>query len=88
MQCKQEGKGNIEIFWPVFNKAYKEANNQVHEKFHPKGWCTDIASCNFIGLVKIYVEDVLQCIKGCEFHFRDSVSRYANKFVDESDTFK
>ena len=76
MQCKQEGKGNIEIFWPVFNKAYKEANNQVHEKFHPKGWCTDIASCNFIGLVKIYGEDVLQYIKGCELHFRDSVNRH------------
>ena len=62
-------KENIEIFWPVFNKAYKEVNNQVHKKFHPKGWCTDMASCNFIGLVKIYGEDVLQCIKACELTF-------------------
>ena len=81
MQCKQEDKGNIEIFWPVFNKAYKEANNQVHEKFHPKGWCTDIASYNFIGLVKIYGEDVLQYIKGCELHLRDSVNQHGNKSV-------
>ena len=47
-----------------------------------------MASCNFIGLVKIYGEDVLQYIKGCEFHFRDSVNRHANKFGDESETFK
>ena len=37
MHCKQEDKENIEIFWPVFNKAYKKGNNQVHQKFHPKG---------------------------------------------------
>ena len=88
MQSKQEDKENIEIFWRVFNKAYKEANNKVDEKFHPTGWCTDMASCNFIGLVKIYSEDVLQYIKGCEFHFRDSVIQHANKFGDESETFK
>ena len=54
MQCKQEDKENIEIFWRIFNKAYKEANNEVDEKFHPTGWCTDMASCNFFGLVQIY----------------------------------
>ena len=47
-----------------------------------------MASCNFIGLVKIYGEDYLQYIKGCEFHFRDSVNQQANKFGDESETFK
>ena len=88
MQSKQEDKENIEIFWGAFNKAYKEANNEVTEKFHPSGWCTDMTSCNFIGLVKIYGEDVLQYIKGCEFYFRDSVNQHANKFGDESETFK
>ena len=65
MQGKQEDRENIEIFWQVFNKAYKEANNEVLEKFLPTVWCTDMASCNFIGLVKIHGEDVLQHIKGC-----------------------
>ena len=74
MQCKKEDKENIEIFWRVFSKVYKEAKNEVGNKFHPTGWCTGMASCNFIGLVKIYGEDVLQYIKGCEFHFRDSVN--------------
>ena len=59
MQSKQEHKENIEIFWRAFNKAYKDANNEVAEKCHPSGGCTDMASCNFIGLVKIYGEDVL-----------------------------
>ena len=47
-----------------------------------------MASCNFIGLVKTYGEYVLQYIKACEFHFCDSVNRHANKFGDESETFK
>ena len=47
-----------------------------------------MASCNFIGLVEIYGEDVLQYIKGCEFRFHDSVNRHANKFDGESETFK
>ena len=47
-----------------------------------------MASGNLIGLVKICGEDVLQYIKGCEFHFCDSVSRHANKFGKERETFK
>ena len=39
------------------------------EKFFPAGWCTDMASGNFICLVKIYREDVLETVKGCQFHF-------------------
>ena len=89
MQRKQEDKENIEIFWQVFNKAYTDANNEVDERnFILQAGCTDTASCNFIGLVKIYGEGVLQYIKGCKFHFRDSLNQYANKFGDESETFK
>ena len=69
MQCKQKDKEDIEIFWRVFNKTYKEANNKVDKKFHPTAWCTDMASCNFIGLVKIYDEDVPQYIKDVNFTF-------------------
>ena len=50
-------KENIEIFWRIFKNAYKKANNEVDEKFHPRGWCTDMASCNFIG----WCTDMVSC---------------------------
>ena len=62
MECKHEDKDNIEIF---------------DEKFLPVGWCTDMASGNFIGLVRIYGEDMLDTVEGCEFHYKDSVNKKA-----------
>ena len=80
MQCKQEDKVFfIEIFWPIFNKAYKEMHGG-DKKFFPAGWCTDMASGNFIDLVKMYGEDILETVKGCVFHFRGSVNRKAKLF--------
>ena len=50
------------------------------EKFFPAGWCNDMASGNFIGWVKIYGEDILETVAGCEFHFRNPVNRKAKLF--------
>ena len=86
MECKHEDKDNIEIFWRVLNKAYKEVNGG-DEKFLPVGWCTDMASGNFIGLVRIYGEDVLDTVKGCEFHYKDSVNKKAKSFGESKEQF-
>ena len=86
MQCKQEDKENIEIFWCIFNKASKEMHGD-DEKFFPAGWCTDMASGNFIGLVKTYDEDILETVKRCEFYFRDSVNRKAKLFGELTGVF-
>ena len=51
-----------------------------NEKFFPAGWCNDMASGNFIGWVKIYGEDILETVTGCEFHFRNPVNRKAKLF--------
>lgn len=48
----------------------------------------DMASANFIGLVKIYGEDVLLNVKGCEFHFKDSVNKKAKLFGESKEQFK
>ena len=59
MQCKQEDKEKIEIFWLLFNEAYKEKHAD-DEKLFPAGWCIDMASGNFIGLIKIHDDDILE----------------------------
>ena len=88
MQCQHENKKNIELFWRLFNNAYKTVND-TDERFWPVGWCTEMAHSNFSGLMQIYGEDVLERIKGCEFHFKDSINRQVRGLDDnEASIFK
>ena len=74
MECTKEDEKNITRFWKEFNKAYKVAD-KTNAKFQPTGWVTDVALANFTGLQMIYGEEVLDKIKGCEFHYKQSVNR-------------
>ena len=67
-------KKNITRFWKEFNEAYKVAN-KTNAKFQPIGWVTDMALTNFSELQMIYGEEVLDKIKECEFHYKQSVYR-------------
>ena len=67
-ECKHENPENIEVFWRMFDSAFKEVNG-IGDRFLPAGFCTDMATANFNGLVKIYEEEILEKVKGCEFHF-------------------
>ena len=61
MECKQGDSAHIELFWRLFNEAYKKANSRK-EKFHPTGWSTDISIFN--GLKRVYGEDIVAKNKG------------------------
>ena len=50
--------------------------NNTNEKFHP----TNMATSNFSGLERMFGEDILAKIKGCEFHFKDSVNKHTKFF--------
>ena len=86
MECKHEDSFHVEMFWCLFNSAYQQCL-QTKEKFNPTGWCTDMALSNFIGLQKIYGEDVTEHIKGCEFHFQQSVKRKSRILKETSKYF-
>ena len=77
---------NIEVFWRMFNLAFKEVNG-IGDRFSPAGFCTDMATANFNGLVKIYGEEILEKVKGCEFHARDSINRKASTLGEHSTKF-
>ena len=52
-------------------------------KFEPReSWITDMADANKNGLVTIYGEDILNKLKGCEFHFKQRVMEKARSFGD------
>ena len=69
-QCR----GILEHFDKGFNNVTK-----TDKKFSPVGWITDMVTANFNGPQLIYGDDVLHKIKGCEFHFCQSINPHASK---------
>ena len=60
----------------------------IGDIFSPTGFCTDVATSSLNGLVKIYGEDILEKVKGCEFHFRDSINRKTSTLGEYSSKLK
>lgn len=83
-EFKREGAINIGIFWKEFNKAYKLLH-KTEDKFNP---VTDMLTANFTGLERFYGEEVLNKIKGCEFHYKKSVNKPSRQIVDDGESFK
>ena len=87
LERKHEDTGNIEVFWRMFNSAFKEVNG-TGDRFSPTGFCTDMATANFNGIVKIYREEILEKVKECEFLFCDLISRKASTLGEYTSKFK
>ena len=87
MDCISENTENVEVFWRLFNQAFKEAN-KTNDKYYPQGWISDMVSSNFNGLIRLYGEEVLEKIKGCEFHSLNSVNKHSRNRTEEADVFK
>ena len=87
LECKHEGTENIEVFWRMFNSAFKELN-VIGDRFSPTGFCMDMATANFNGVVKIYGEEILEKVKECEFYFCDLISRKASTLGEYTSKFK
>ena len=87
MQCKHENCRMFRKFWRLFNECFKEFNNTTN-KYLPNGCCSDKAEAIFDGLTLINGEDVLQKVKGCEFHCSQSVEKKAKSLEVKKDGFK
>ena len=58
-----------------------------HNTYKPIVYFNRLGS-NFIGLQSVYGEDVLSKIKGCEFHFKDSMNRRVRILHEKGQKFK
>ena len=47
-----------------------------------------MSAANFSGLERIYGETVMDKIKGCEFHYKKSINKYAKELKDDGENFK
>ena len=81
MECKAEDSRHVAQFWKLFNNCYKEAN-ETENKFEPTGWCTNMAATNMNGLRDVYGYDVIPKVKGCEFHYSQSVEKHSKTFQE------
>ena len=87
MNCKHEDSNYLAEFWRQFNDAYRKVNT-TEKKFSPCGWVTDMATANFSGLSIVYGGDVLAKVKGCEFHFKQSVERKVKTLNTKGEEFR
>ena len=56
LECKHAVRGNIEVFWQMFNSAFKEVSG-TGDSFLPTGFFMEMATVNFEGLVKTHGEN-------------------------------
>ena len=79
----------IQRAWKSFGviQALKEAN-KTNDKYSAQGWILGMASSDFNGLIRLYGEEVLEKIKGCEFHFMNSASKHSRNHTEKTDVFK
>ena len=87
MEAKTEDTVNVELFWCLFDEAFRKVAGSDIAKFNPIGWCSDMAGTNLAGISKVFGDDAQ--IKSCEFHFKDHRNKKAQKLDSESsDEFK
>lgn len=87
MECKHEDSDNVDRYWTLFQRAFANVNGPA-AVFSPMGWVCDMAGANFNGLARVFGEEVLNKIKGCEFHFKDSVNARAKNLNGKAEIFK
>ena len=87
MEAETEDTVNVELFWRLFNEAFRKMAGSDSAKFNPIGWCSDMAGANLVGISKVFGDDAE--IKSCEFYFQDHRNKKAQKLDSESsDKFK
>ena len=65
----------------------QEFDNNSDIMFIPRGWVSDMKGSNFIGLKRIYGDDILKKLKTCEMHFGLSVEKQSKNNGDDYDEF-
>ena len=49
--------------------------NEIDTLFDAIGRCTDMVSCNYSGVKKVYGHEALKKMNGCELHYNKNMQR-------------
>ena len=85
MEAVSENTENVTLFWELFNEVIEKVSNGEIKQFRPIDWCTDMAGSNLSALRKVFGENVVHCIKTCEFHFQQFVNRRCRKLSSSNE---
>ena len=81
MHVLEESANTIELFWKTWNEVLEKISNDPQAVFLPKGYMMDEHGGNWEVLKRVAGEDELKLCVSCEFHFKDSVNKHANKLT-------
>ena len=88
MHVLEESSDTIELFWNTWNEVLRKISNDHGTVFRPKGYMMDEHGRNWEGLKRVAGEDELKLSVSCEFLFKDSVNKHANKLTCASSKSK
>ena len=88
MECEKETTKTFTTFWNLFNEALKKVSLDSKVVFNPFGWMGDEAGANWTALAVVFGEDAINRTLGCQFHFKQSVNRHANKLNSDKSKAK
>ena len=74
MHVLEEPADTMELFWKTWNEVLKKISND-------RPYMMDEHGGNWEGLKRVAGEDELKLCVSCEFHFKDSVNKHANKLT-------
>ena len=88
MEAEQENTENLIRFWQLLNEMLQDFTQMNGYKFNPYGFVADENHANWNSIRKVFGEKSLERVVSCEFHYKQSVQRQANKLGVDSTKFK
>lgn len=80
MEVVLENIENVIFFWELLNEVLEKVLSGIIIMFNFIGWCIDMVGFNFSVICKVFGDSVVNCIKICEFYFKELVNFCCWKF--------
>lgn len=78
MEAVSKNTENV-TFWELFKEVIEKVSQSLVRYFNPLCWCINMTGSNLSEFRKVFGKAVVQHIKTCEFHFKESVNRHCRK---------
>lgn len=62
---------NVILIWELFNEVFEKVLSGIILVFNLIDWCIDMIGFNFSVMWKVFGDSFVNCIKICEFYFKE-----------------
>ena len=90
MEMRSENTNDISTFFMLLNEVLREVTGKEDYMFNPRCFMCDEGGANYNAIKKVYGEEFCaERVRGCQFHFKNSVNQRSNKIMlEDQATFK